>query len=54
MKSRDMTKIGYLYLNDGVWARKRTLTTEWIQESTKYQVQVGDSLGKLVKGYGFF
>jgi CubicO group peptidase (beta-lactamase class C family) len=31
---RDMSKIGMLMLNDGVWNDQRLLSTEWIQTST--------------------
>jgi CubicO group peptidase (beta-lactamase class C family) len=31
---RDMSKIGMLMLNDGVWNNQRLLSTEWIQAST--------------------
>ena len=53
MMSRDMAKIGYLYLNDGMWGRKQILTTEWTNESTQYQVDVSGTVGKVVEGYGF-
>jgi CubicO group peptidase (beta-lactamase class C family) len=31
---RDMAKLGQLYLNRGMWNKKRILTEEWIKEST--------------------
>lgn len=35
----ELHKFGLLYLNDGVWEGKRLISYEWIEESTKKQVE---------------
>lgn len=35
MKSRDMARFGYLYLNNGSWDNKQIISSEWIQNSTE-------------------
>lgn len=35
-----MEKLGYLYLNQGVWNGKGILPKEWIEESTKENIAV--------------
>ncbi len=37
LSSRDMAKIGYLYLNNGTWDSIQILPGEWVQESTRKQ-----------------
>jgi len=44
MKPRDMAKIGYLYLNQGVWDGQQIIPVEWIEATTKKYVQVSASL----------
>ena len=34
INSRDMAKIGYLYLKEGVWEGKRIISSSWIKSST--------------------
>jgi CubicO group peptidase (beta-lactamase class C family) len=45
---RDMAKLGYLYLNGGVWDGKQVVSAEWVAESTREQVSLGE-----VEGYGY-
>jgi len=40
LRPRDMAKLGYLYLNGGVWNGKRILSGTWIEESTKPHINV--------------
>lgn len=32
IRSSDMVKLGYLYVNDGVWEGKRLLSSEWVKK----------------------
>ncbi|MFC1475373.1 serine hydrolase domain-containing protein [Candidatus Zixiibacteriota bacterium] len=34
LRPRDMAKLGYLYLNDGVWQGQPLLSSSWVHEST--------------------
>jgi CubicO group peptidase (beta-lactamase class C family) len=34
LRTRDMAKFGYLYLNNGVWNDKQIIPKEWIEKST--------------------
>ena len=38
MKTRDIAKLGYLYLNHGMWGNLQLISKEYIQESTTEQV----------------
>ncbi len=35
LSTRDMAKIGQLYLNEGVWNEKQIVSKEWVRESTR-------------------
>lgn len=39
MKTRDIAKLGYLYLNNGLWENEQIISSEYIQESTEEHVQ---------------
>ena len=39
LTTRDIAKIGQLYLNKGKWNDKRIISSEWIEESTKKHSQ---------------
>ncbi|WP_455222114.1 serine hydrolase domain-containing protein [Kaarinaea lacus] len=49
---RDMAKIGYLYLRNGVWDGKQILSADWIRRSTLHQVGVRN--GAQSYGYGWW
>jgi CubicO group peptidase (beta-lactamase class C family) len=51
MRTKDMAKIGYLYLNNGVWDNKQIIPAEWIKESTQKQSTI--SLEKIESSYGY-
>ncbi len=40
MRTRDMAKIGYLYLHNGIWDNKQIIPEEWIRESTQEQSKI--------------
>ncbi len=48
MTPRDMAKIGYLYLNEGLWDGEQVVSTEWVQASTHEHISA-----TLQDGYGY-
>lgn len=38
LKTRDIAKLGYLYLNNGLWENQQLISSEYIQESTSEHV----------------
>ena len=36
LRPRDMAKLGYVYLNDGIWQGERIVSADWIRNSTQY------------------
>ena len=44
MTPRDMAKLGYLYLNQGMWDGEQIIPAEWIAASTERYVQVPEPL----------
>lgn len=49
MKPLDMAKIGYLYLNKGVWEGKQVVSSAWVEASTREQIKPKT----LAEGYGY-
>jgi CubicO group peptidase (beta-lactamase class C family) len=41
LSPRDMAKFGFLYLNRGLWDGKQIVPEDWIEESTRSQVDAG-------------
>jgi CubicO group peptidase (beta-lactamase class C family) len=42
LKSRDMAKIGYLYLNDGMWEGQQIVSKDWVDKSITAYTDFGD------------
>jgi CubicO group peptidase (beta-lactamase class C family) len=49
MRPHDMAKIGYLYLNEGLWDGKQVVPADWVRTSTREHI----SAGTLEDGYGY-
>ncbi len=48
MRPQDMAKIGFLYLNEGLWDGKRIISSKWINVSTMKHIDTN-----LLPGYGY-
>ena len=42
MQPRDMAKIGFLYLKNGLWESKRIISEDWVKTSTENHVDLSD------------
>jgi len=42
---RDMAKLGYLYLNNGIWDEKQVISTSWVKASVQKLVETDSELG---------
>jgi CubicO group peptidase (beta-lactamase class C family) len=49
MLPHDMAKIGYLYLNEGIWDGKQVISSDWVKTSTRKHI----SAHTLEDGYGY-
>ena len=55
LRSRDMLKFGLLYMNKGLWNKKRILSEEWVADSHKSHITREDPVsGKGAYGYQFW
>jgi len=50
LKPRDAAKLGYLWLNNGVWEGKQIVSAAWVQDSVKAQSKTGQD----DYGYGWW
>jgi len=48
MQPSDMAKIGYLYLNNGLWEGKQIVSSQWVKASTRKHISA-----TLADGYGY-
>jgi CubicO group peptidase (beta-lactamase class C family) len=54
LTTREMAKLGLLYLRQGRWEKKQLVPEEWIARSTMAQLEVkGFTLGGSTLGYGY-
>jgi CubicO group peptidase (beta-lactamase class C family) len=49
LRPRDLAKLGYLFINDGVWDGKRLLPEGWVRDATAWKIET-DRKGL---GYGY-
>ncbi len=52
LRSRDMARFGFLYLQGGTWAGEQIVPAGWVRESTRRQVRFEPRRGRSV-GYGY-
>ena len=52
LRSRDLAKIGLLFLDDGVWKGHQVVSEKWIKESTRERLKFGKLFSKW--GYGYY
>ena len=45
MRPQDMAKIGYLFLNNGLWEDKQIISSKWIKDSAHKYVSTAESFG---------
>jgi CubicO group peptidase (beta-lactamase class C family) len=50
LKPRDAAKLGYLWLNNGLWEGKQIVSAAWVQDSVKAQSNAGEDQ----YGYGWW
>jgi len=48
LRSRDMAKLGYLYLRNGVWKERQVVSQEWVDQSSQPHIRFANG-----GGYGF-
>jgi CubicO group peptidase (beta-lactamase class C family) len=51
LRIRDMAKLGYLYLRNGVWDGKQVVPEKWVKESTCKQAMITMGPKKIPYGY---
>ena len=51
LSARDMARIGWMLLNDGVYDGKTILSKDWIHRMTSPIIRLGEDFGKMYYGY---
>lgn len=41
LRTRDLARFGYLYMNNGMWNGQQVVSEEWVRESTSPQIDTG-------------
>lgn len=58
LTSRDIAKLGFLFLNGGVWNGQQVVSSEWVEAATSVQSSgvssEGANLGSVTAGYGYW
>lgn len=52
LRPRDMAKLGYLYLNNGMWNGQQIVSQKWVEQSTKVHLPTTPSFPTF-SGYGY-
>ena len=52
ISARDMARLGYLMLRNGIWNGKRLISEEWVKQSTKL-ISTKEETGSTNNGYGY-
>lgn len=45
LTARDMARLGYLYLHDGMWGDRQVVSESWVEAATQKRVDTGGRLG---------
>ena len=53
IRTQDILNFGQLYLQNGQWKGKQLISSEWVAEATKKQVNSQDNNGDWGQGYGY-
>jgi CubicO group peptidase (beta-lactamase class C family) len=53
LTTRDLAKLGYLYLKEGRWADQRVIPADWVRKSAQETIQVDQHLEPWSLGYGY-
>lgn len=54
LSARDMARIGWMLLNDGVYEGKRVLSKDWISRMTSPIIELGEDFGNMYYGYMWY
>jgi CubicO group peptidase (beta-lactamase class C family) len=52
--TRDLAKLGYLYLNNGIWDFQELVPSSWVRLSTSKQLDIPKNSWYFTREYGFF
>jgi len=52
LRSQDIAKIAFLYLNNGKWAGDTVVSEDWVRQSTRPIVKTGETM-ECLQSYGY-